>query len=163
MKKILFFRHSDSPFNLNLSDHDRELSERGKKNAAIMGRRVNKRRIFPDFFISSTARRALDTCMIIKDHCNSDASVSQHREIYSHGISGIVNIIKDLNDEIKFISIVGHNPTMHQIHNNISVNKIQTYHTAGMMLCNVNVKSWNDFSFPLLEFIMYDHPENNSM
>ena len=71
MKYLLINRHAKSPWNnLNVSDHDRELSEKGVSDALEMGGRLVKREVSFDLMISSTAIRALTTSQLIASRLN---------------------------------------------------------------------------------------------
>ena len=91
-KRILFSRHAKSSWgNLESSDHDRSLSQRGIDSAHLMGSRLLDNNMIPDFFISSSAKRALDTCKIIKNEVNVDGEIQTFNKIYTDGLDGIVS------------------------------------------------------------------------
>ena len=62
MKTLLILRHAKSSWKFpDLTDHDRPLNRRGKRDAPRMGRTLRERELVPDLVISSTATRAMDT------------------------------------------------------------------------------------------------------
>jgi phosphohistidine phosphatase len=61
MKTLLIIRHAKSSWESNLTDFERPLNERGKKDAPIMAQRLLDRKISIDTFISSPAKRAKQT------------------------------------------------------------------------------------------------------
>ncbi len=62
MKSILVLRHAKSSRkDPDLTDHDRPLNKRGKRDAPRMGRLLKKEHLVPDAIISSTAMRARAT------------------------------------------------------------------------------------------------------
>ncbi|MDZ7649748.1 MAG: histidine phosphatase family protein [Cytophagales bacterium] len=66
MKTLYIIRHAKSCWdNLDLSDFERPLNDRGKKDAPRMGKRLKERRVTPDVMLSSPATRALVTCQEI--------------------------------------------------------------------------------------------------
>ena len=62
MKSVLFIRHAKSSWdNASVSDFDRSLNERGKKDAPEMARYLISKKVPLDSFISSPAKRARKT------------------------------------------------------------------------------------------------------
>ena len=62
MKTLLLIRHAKSSWDEpGISDFDRPLNERGKKDAPIMAKRVKEKAIELDHLISSPAKRAKKT------------------------------------------------------------------------------------------------------
>jgi phosphohistidine phosphatase len=62
MKSILVLRHAKSSRkDPDLTDHNRPLNKRGKRDAPRMGRLLKKEDLVPDIIISSTAIRARAT------------------------------------------------------------------------------------------------------
>ena len=62
MKTLLLIRHAKSSWDdPGLSDYERPLNDRGKKDAPMMAERLYERGIKIDAFISSPARRARKT------------------------------------------------------------------------------------------------------
>ena len=159
-KKILFSRHAKSLWkNVGLSDHDRPLSQKGMDNAHLMGSRLLKNDILPDFFVSSSAKRALDTCKIIKNKVNVDGEIQIFNQIYTDGLDGIVRSIQLIDNQYNFIAIFGHNPAMHQIYNNISDTHLVKFPTSALFVCSFNSKRWGSFSFSSLKIEIYDYPK----
>jgi len=59
MKTLLILRHAKSSWkHPELSDHDRPLNKRGKRDAPIIGKLLRKKGLVPDVIFSSTAVRA---------------------------------------------------------------------------------------------------------
>src|SRR6202022_2048110 len=65
MKTLFLIRHAKSSWDdPALSDKDRPLGDRGRRDAPRMGKRLAKRNVTPDLILSSPARRALTTAEI---------------------------------------------------------------------------------------------------
>ena len=162
MKKILFVRHAHSDWgNNSLGDHDRPLSRIGEGQALLMAERMNRKNVLPNIFITSSALRALDTCKIIKNELGENSNMLVDPKIYNDGADGILKLIESLDDDINFISIFGHNPSMHQIANQISNKPIYKFSPCSMILSSSNISKWSDFHFTETNFLMYDFPGSN--
>ena len=160
-KKILFSRHAKSEWGgTALSDHDRPLSLRGVSNSHLMGKKLLDQNIIPDIFISSSARRALETCKIIKNELKIESKTEIFRGIYSGGISGIINSIQSISNKYNFIAIFGHNPTMHLIYNEIALDSIPKLPTSSLFIGSLKSDSWENFSLSNLDIKSYEHLRN---
>ena len=63
MKTLYIVRHAKSSWDLaGITDFDRPLNERGKRDAPRMAKRLKEKRVNPDLMLSSPAKRALSTC-----------------------------------------------------------------------------------------------------
>ena len=71
LKTLLLLRHAKSSWEKlnNITDHDRSLNKRGKKDAPKMGKVIKELDIVPDLIISSSAKRAMDTAKLIAENC----------------------------------------------------------------------------------------------
>ena len=68
MKTLYIIRHAKSSWeNPTMSDLDRPLNERGKRDAPRMGKRLKEKAIHPTVLISSPAKRAFGTAKRIAE------------------------------------------------------------------------------------------------
>ena len=59
MKTLLILRHAKSSWNYpELSDYDRPLNRRGKRDAPRMGKHLREHGLIPDRILTSSAKRA---------------------------------------------------------------------------------------------------------
>jgi phosphohistidine phosphatase len=73
LKTLLLVRHAKSDWNdASLSDFDRPLNERGKRDAPAMAHRLLDKKIAIDAFISSPAKRARKTASIFSKEYGKD-------------------------------------------------------------------------------------------
>ena len=62
MKSVLILRHAKSSWkHPDVSDHDRPLNKRGKRDAPRMGELLQDKHLVSDFIVSSTTKRAHST------------------------------------------------------------------------------------------------------
>tara|TARA_Y100000814_G_C12120211_1_gene330296 strand:- start:39 stop:554 length:516 start_codon:yes stop_codon:yes gene_type:complete len=165
MKKILFVRHASASHTMQtVPDHDRPLSDSGLKEAQIMAKSLLAEQIIPQLYLSSSAKRALDTSKIIINEINNQSinSILVNNKIYYNGLDGVINSIKeaDLDNKYNFIGIFGHNPVFEDIYNSIKGTRLHKFPTCAMVLCSFEVKKWIDFSIESSTFIWSNHPNN---
>ena len=114
MKHLTLIRHAKSSWSSpDLSDHDRPLNHRGEKSAPKIGRILAQREDFnPDFFLSSTAVRALTTARIIAEQTGFDPDEIQATDdIYLASSGELIRIINNQIPETATHAVLfGHNP-----------------------------------------------------
>ena len=102
MKTLFLIRHAKSSWeDTALADKDRPLSDRGRRDAPKMGKRLAKRDVKPDLILSSPARRALTTAEIIAkklDYKRKDIVVEDR--LYSGAVHDLLKVIHKLGDEL---------------------------------------------------------------
>ena len=68
MKKLTLIRHGKSSWaDSSLSDWERPLNDRGKKDTLLIGYKLEEETIIPDKIISSSAKRAYDSAKRIAE------------------------------------------------------------------------------------------------
>src|SRR5215831_10535546 len=68
MRRVILLRHAKSSWDdPSLTDHDRPLARRGRKDAPRMGKFLRKAGFVPDAVLCSSARRARDTWSLVAD------------------------------------------------------------------------------------------------
>lgn len=112
MKRLVLIRHAKSSWaNPLQSDFDRKLNERGELDAPEMGKRLKQAGLIPDYFLSSTARRAADTARLIANEIGyPDEQIHWLDDLYHCVPAVFEEEIMALNDELNTLFIVAHNP-----------------------------------------------------
>ena len=96
MKHLLLVRHAKSSWdNFSVKDFDRPLNERGKKDAPVMAKRLLKKDIMIDAFISSPAKRARKTAeAFVKEYKGNKEPIIFLDELYLASPSAFEEVIK---------------------------------------------------------------------
>jgi phosphohistidine phosphatase len=116
MKTLLILRHAKSSWkHPDLSDHDRPLNKRGKRDAPNMGRLLKAKELVPDLIISSTAVRAKDTSSAIAKHSGYEGKKTISEALYAAEPDAYLTVIRDLKDAYQKVMIVGHNPSIESL------------------------------------------------
>ena len=83
MKTLLILRHAKSSWkHEQISDHDRPLNKRGKRDAPRIGRLLRDRNLAPELIISSTAKRARKTAAKAARECCYEGVIELCGELY---------------------------------------------------------------------------------
>ena len=111
MKTLLILRHGKSSWkDLSLADHDRPLKKRGKRDAPRMGNLLREEGLLPDLILSSTAKRALRTALLVADACGYEGEIDVRREFYPGYPDDYIEALIGLPDDCQVVMVVGHNP-----------------------------------------------------
>lgn len=161
MRTLYIVRHAKSSWDFpHLSDHDRPLNNRGKKNAPEMGQRLKKRGIKPDLLISSTAKRAHKTAQKIAEEIGyPEEDIILTRQLYHAGISEIAEVISFDNDPFPTLLIFGHNPGFTSFANWLTGESIENIPTAGIVAAELDIKSWKNMRQGSGKMLFFDYPK----
>jgi phosphohistidine phosphatase len=164
MKKLFIMRHAKANLGeANQKDFDRTLSERGKNDAAEMGRRLKKNGIKPELIITSPAIRALKTAKgVAKEIDYSEKNILLIQEIYDADISDVIQIIRNLDDKYSKVMLFGHNPTFTGLVGYLSNQFIDNIPTAGVVQINFDIPTWKQVKQQSGKFISFDFPKNQT-
>ncbi len=111
MRTLLVLRHAKSSWkHPALSDHDRPLNTRGRRDVPRVGAFVRDSRLAPDLIISSTATRARSTADEVARCCAYHGAVTLEPRLYLAEPSAIVDVVQGLGGDARTVLIVGHNP-----------------------------------------------------
>jgi phosphohistidine phosphatase len=116
MKTILILRHAKSSWdNLQLSDHDRPLKKRGKRDAPRIGKLLLDEGISPDLIISSSAKRALSTADLVANTCDYSGDVLTTRSFYHADPETYLGYLNKIDNDLQSVMVVGHNPGIEEL------------------------------------------------
>ncbi len=116
MKTIYLFRHAKSDWaDAGLKDRERPLSERGQKAAPQMAAYIKAQKYKPDIILCSSARRTVETYDALKEVLADSVPVRFEDGIYLAEPHKLMERLRWLDDDIKSVMIIGHNPGMAQL------------------------------------------------
>ncbi|TRX56246.1 histidine phosphatase family protein [Fulvivirga sp. M361] len=164
MKTLYLVRHAKSSWNFpELPDDKRPLNKRGKRSAPVMGERLLKRQVLPDLLLSSPAKRALDTSIIIADVIGyPEKRIQTDSGIYHAASHLLLNIVRKTNDSINSLMMFGHNPGFTDFANRLANTDIWNIPTCGVFACVFHTEHWSNVDFGKGEVLFYDYPKRKS-
>ena len=135
MKEIYVLRHAKSSWdNSNLSDFERPLADRGISDAKKMSKFLKGMDLKIDKVLCSNALRAKETFDLTADGFNFEIDKATYSDkLYFGDTTTIIQDLKELDECLNNILIVGHNPTLHylvEILTNESINRFTTCNLA---------------------------------
>ena len=144
MKTIFIVRHSKSSWkNINLSDYDRPLNKRGKKDAEIMSIELLKKNISIDFLLSSSSKRTIITSKYFIDKIKIN-KYEFFDSLYHASSDKIYSSIIELKNEFNKVMIVGHNPGLTNVINLLTNLSLYNLPTSGIVIIEFDIPYWNE-------------------
>lgn len=160
MKTLLLIRHAKSSWgDPQQNDFDRPLNERGLNDAPMMAKRLLKRKINPDVFISSPAKRAKKTCGLFMAECGaSQEQMILQSELYLAQPETFSAIIQKIDNRYNQAAIFSHNNGITEFVNQLTDVTIDNMPTCSVVAIQINCKSWAEFEKAEKEFLFFDYP-----
>jgi phosphohistidine phosphatase len=161
MKTLTIFRHAKSSWNHpELSDHERPLNERGKRDAPVMGDRLKAAGIHPSLILSSSAERASNTARTVAKQIAYPIEFLQREPgLYHASVNKLLDIIAVQDEGFNSIMIVGHNPGLTDLANEFIPGLTSNIPTAGFVSIKIDTDDWNLRTQKSAELITYDYPK----
>ena len=145
MKTITFLRHSKSSWDYILEDVDRPLNEVGIKKIKKVAESSKHQFINSDIIFSSTANRAIHTCLILTRQLYiSNNKIRLSEDLYTFNHFEVFDFIKKIENKYSQVVLVGHNPAYTEISNYFSENKILNLPTARWFSMKFDSNKWSD-------------------
>lgn len=160
MKRLVIIRHSKSSWgNALLEDFDRPLNDRGKTDAPLMAKILKDKKINPDVWITSPAKRALSTAKkFAKVYGFDKKNIHKEPKLYHASESVIIKIAKELDENYNVAFLFGHNPGLTNMVNYASNLEIDNIPTTGIVI--LEISSWKKLGKEKAKAIYFDYPGN---
>lgn len=154
MKSLLVLRHAKSSWkNVNLADFERPLNKRGENDAPRMGELLRREGIVPDLIISSAAERAVQTAEAVALACGYESEIQTTRRFYHASPKDYIELINNAPDEYNRIMIVGHNPGMESLVEELTGEWVRMP-TAALVQIALKMSLWSQLTLDSSEVIV---------
>lgn len=148
MKRIIIVRHAKSVQYGYDDDFHRDLTERGVNDADKISARLHSMGIGADAMIASPATRTRHTASVFCYNLGFPKEQVRYEEILYHGLTtqDFIEMLQGLPETMKTVVVVGHNPTVYYL-----VNNLVKYFNGDMPTCSTvaidfEVEKWNEIS-----------------
>ena len=150
MKNLFLLRHAKSSWdNAALGDFDRPLSKRGISDAIILSEYIQEHNISFDLVLSSPSERTQATLDLVLSSLDPIPTTALKESIYHASASRLNQLIKELDDEIKNLLIIGHNPGLHILTETLTNESIVKFPTCAFAKIT-NFNHWKDIDAGIL-------------
>ncbi|WP_105974874.1 SixA phosphatase family protein [Streptomyces geranii] len=108
-RKIVLFRHAKADWP-QVTDHERPLADRGRKDAAVAGRRLADTGIPFDLALCSTAARTRETWKLAVHELPQRPKTVYEERIYEASPGELITLLNETPDDTGNVVLIGHNP-----------------------------------------------------
>ncbi len=115
MRTLLLLRHGKAQPDAPHGDKERALIERGKRDSATIGRKIQVLVDHLDSIVASDARRAQETAIIAAKAAEYDGTITTEPDIYNADLDTLLRIVRRLPDSSECVMLVGHSPGFEEL------------------------------------------------
>lgn len=158
MKTIYLIRHAHAQ--PGMADFDRPLSDRGKKEAALIAQKLLNRKVRIDAWFCSSSRRTTETAKLISDEMqNKISNVYTLDALYLASSQLLQEQIIQMGNDFASIALVVHNPGVTELASRIcSEVFIDEMPPCAVFAVQSEAESWIDFFKNKIEFLFFVCP-----
>lgn len=161
MKTLYLIRHAKSSWeNRNLSDFERTLNDRGKRDAPFMAEILKKKSPEIDLIISSPANRALSTAKIFSEKFGiTEDKIVKKENIYEADRSDLLEILLETDNKVNNLVLFGHNPGITYLSNYLCDFETDNIPTCGIICMQLDFDSWKYLGNKSCNFKFFEYPK----
>lgn len=111
-RTLMLMRHAKTGRQGSQGDRSRQLTDRGQRQARIMGRGLTALGLVPDRIICSGAPRARQTLDGMLKPLGDGPRVDYRESLYESGMQAVFDELAQTEDRDRRVLILGHEPTM---------------------------------------------------
>jgi len=124
-----------------------------------MGRRLAAVGMSPDLIICSPAKRAFTTASLLaKELGYPRDAIVKNDQLYFDGVSAMLEIIHQTDSDINSLMLVGHNPDMTSMFNNLCGYQTNNMKTSGIARIEFDLH-WSGIQSKSGHLAEYDYPK----
>ncbi|HEY6742660.1 MAG TPA: histidine phosphatase family protein [Lapillicoccus sp.] len=111
-RRLVLLRHAKAEQVPGKPDHDRELTDRGQRDATAAGRWLRDQGVVAELVICSTSKRTRQTWEYAARGGAHTEFVEYRRAVYQNGSAGVLETIREDAGEVRTLVVVGHAPSI---------------------------------------------------
>ena len=147
MKTLYLVRHAKSSWKYEVDDHMRPLKKRGHNDAKLVSEKITSEVEQPQKILSSDANRARTTAVYFKKALSvTDDNYELTHDLYDFSGQQVMHVIKNLDNSLDRVMIVGHNHAFTSTVNMMGSKKIENLPTSGFVMIEFDEDDWNNVS-----------------
>ncbi len=161
MKTLYLMRHAKSSWkDAELSDIDRPLNKRGKDNAPKMGLHLKKLKARPQLIISSPAKRAFKTAVLVaKEIGYEEKNIRIDMSLYGANVEEILELVHGIADQLDKVMLLGHNPAFTQAVEMFCDHDLINLPTCGVVRIDFQNRKWQNIKPGKGKLVFFEYPK----
>jgi phosphohistidine phosphatase len=158
VKRLHILRHAKSSWDdPDLADHERPLAPRGERAAVRIAEHVRREGIAPELLLCSTALRARQTLAALLPVLSGDVEIQLEEALYRAGVEAVLGRLREVNDAVGSVLLVGHNPTLHELALALTSRELERFPTGALASMTL-ATSWADLADGGAELVAFVVP-----
>jgi phosphohistidine phosphatase len=161
MRLLTIVRHAKSSWDdTDLSDFERPLNDRGRRDAPRMALWTRQAVGVPDCIVSSPALRAITTARTFADALGIDVNhlLIQNR-IYEASLNTLLRLLRGFDDEYGHVMLFGHNPGLSELTHALARCPFDDLPTCAVVHIELGIKYWADVAEHNGQLLRYQFPK----
>jgi len=158
MKTIYLIRHAKSSWKEPVSDFDRGLNKRGKRDLPFMANLIKSKQIVPDLILSSPAKRTKLTAEVFARELKVENLHFEH-SMYESSYNTLLNLIRKLPNDMSTVFLVGHNPGLNMLAGYLSGKYIENIPTCAVYGLEFECNEWMQVEKAQGENTLFEYPK----
>ena len=148
MKILLILRHAKTEAYSEGGDRSRALTDRGIRDAGLIGRHVLGVLGCPDVIVTSDAVRAVQTTDLFAKAADCTDRILTEPAIYDADVETLLGVVQSLPDRADYAVIVGHNPGFEELASVLTGQTMPPVHmpTAAAAHLEFDIPSWTQIT-----------------
>jgi phosphohistidine phosphatase len=146
MRLLTLVRHAKSSWAYEaLSDFERPLNERGRRDAPMMAARALQLFGKPSRLVSSPALRAISTAQLFAHGLGLDPhEIVLRPRIYEASADTLLDLIRSFDEDDAQVMLFGHNPGLSQFAHRLAHCDFDDLPTCGIAHLALEIAHWRD-------------------
>lgn len=147
MLQLILLRHAKTERSSPDGDHGRKLTNRGERDAALIGKHLRERGLIPDLILVSDSERTRQTFDIVT--AQFDRAVEQHLdpELYLADSATLLKTVMQTPPAAERIMVIAHNPGMAELAHSLATlggvaDAIDHFPTAALAVFAFDASAW---------------------
>jgi len=142
-KKLLVIRHAKAVQHSYEDDFNRNLRKKAEGQIMTMSAVLKNLHILPDLVLSSAALRTQQTTEGFAKHLGFDKEkILLKKSMYNTDVSTLIKEINEVSKEINTLFLVGHNPTVGMLVDDLTGDFGHHFSTCALALLHFEIDSW---------------------
>ncbi|MCX7929787.1 MAG: histidine phosphatase family protein [Chlorobi bacterium] len=166
MKRLILIRHAKavSSDEENASDFERELTQRGCRDAERMGQWLRAIVSSIDCMVASPSRRTRQTAEIIaKAWGDASLPIEYDQALYLPSLDTVRAVVWALDPAWRTVALVGHNPSLSDVLVDLTGEPYAPLPTCAIAVLNVHAMQWHSLRRACARVEHYATPKEINM
>jgi phosphohistidine phosphatase len=151
MRTLYLLRHAKSDRgNPDLSDIDRPLAPRGRRDAPAIAAYMHDQDYRPDLILCSPAARTRETLALMQPTLGADIRVEYDRKLYLGSPDVLLRRLRDVDEAVATVLLVGHNPGLERLAGALAprgdrralARMREKFPTCGLAVIHLHIDRW---------------------